>query len=162
MGRYPHVHTIEQQTDYDIARMALEQAGVLALEDRFYPTLSGGEQQRVQFARALAQIWHKQTQANRYLLLDEPTSSLDLAHQHRMLSLVRDLTEQNVGIFCVMHDLNLAAQYADHILVLKNGQQIAYGAPTTALTPEIVSSTFGIEVLQTKHPHKGYPMILPA
>ena len=161
MGRFPHVQSTERPIDYDIARMALDKAGVLELEDRLYPTLSGGEQQRVQFARALAQIWESTDHQNRYLLLDEPTSSLDLAHQHRLLSLTQSLTQQNIGILCILHDLNLAAQYADTVLILKKGHPVASGPPFAVLTAPIISDAFDIEVQQIIHPTGNYPLILP-
>ena len=161
MGRFPHVKGIESARDYAIAQKALKWVGVAHLEQRVYPTLSGGEQQRVQFARALAQIWDKHLTAGRYLLLDEPTTSLDLSHQHQVLQLARKWASNETGVLCVLHDLNLAAQYADEVHVLKNGEQVASGVPDQVLTPDVVSNAFDIRVQQIIHPVKKFPLIVP-
>lgn len=161
MGRFPHVKGIESSRDYAIAQKALKWVGVAHLEQRVYPTLSGGEQQRVQFARALAQIWDKYLTAGRYLLLDEPTTSLDLSHQHQVLQLARKWASNETGVLCVLHDLNLAAQYADEVHVLKNGEQVACGVPDQVLTPDVVSDAFDIRVQQIIHPVKKFPLIVP-
>ena len=87
LGRTPHINFSESKKDYKIAELALEKVEALKFADRYYPTLSGGERQRVQLARVLAQIWEKQQNNLRYLLLDEPTASLDLAHQHLTLQM---------------------------------------------------------------------------
>lgn len=158
MGRTPHLQGIETKDDYAIVAEAMYMTGIDHLANRTYITLSGGEQQRVQLARVLAQIWS--SDAPRYLLLDEPTNNLDLAHQHSILTLAQQFTKQNVGVLTVLHDLNLAAQYADDILVLKDGQTVAQGLPENVLTPPIIQSTFDLPVIVQEHPCYDCPLII--
>ena len=161
MGRAPHVIGTERPHDYAIARKALEMTETAHLEHRLYPTLSGGERQRVQLARVLTQIWEAKDNQNRYLLLDEPTSSLDVSHQHETLRVAKTLTKQGVGVLAVLHDLNLAAQYADRIVVMKNASVIAAGQAKDMLTPEIIFEAFNILVMVQKHPCLECPLIIP-
>jgi len=128
------------------------------LQHRVYPTLSGGERQRVHLARVLAQILHEhETEetfathnnathgtATRFLLLDEPTSSLDIAHQHLLLSLAKRVARLGIGIVAVLHDINLAAQYADTVLMLSGGAVAEYGATWDVLTEQAVSDVFHV------------------
>lgn len=160
MGRSPHVRGVESRHDYKISKAALEKSATEHLAERTFPTLSGGEQQRVHLARVLAQIWEPIRGAQRYLLLDEPTTSLDLAHQHRILTLARKFAEDGVGVLAVLHDLNLAAEFADRILLLKDGKTYAEGVPDEILTPEIVSSVFDVAVRILRHPDSGKPLIV--
>ena len=161
MGRSPHLKGAEGPRDYEIAREALEAVEAMHLEERLYPTLSGGERQRVQLARVLAQIWEAPAQVSRYLMLDEPTSSLDLSHQHSTLEVARKFAREGVGVLVILHDLNLAAQYADRLLMLKDGKLVASGQPATVLTRETIQETFNIPVIVTKHPHFDCPLVLP-
>ncbi len=159
MGRAPHTKTAESEKDYEIARAALAKVDALDLEQRIYPTLSGGERQRVHLARVLAQIW-EQTENPRYLLLDEPTSNLDLTHQHSTLKIARQFAIEKVAVMLILHDLNLAAQYADRILMLKNGKIIALDTAEKVLTPDAIQATFGVKVSVLKHPHFDCPLIV--
>ena len=159
MGRAPHTNGAESEKDYEIARAALSKVDALDLEERIYPTLSGGERQRVHLARVLAQIW-EQTENPRYLLLDEPTSNLDLTHQHSTLKIARQFASESAAVLVILHDLNLAAQYGDKILILKNGKVSALGVPEKILTPEIIRETFGVKVSVIKHPHFDCPLIV--
>ena len=161
MGRSPHTEGPETRRDYEIAREALFEAGVDHLEKRLYTTLSGGESQRVHLARVLAQIWDSNDDTPRYLLLDEPTSSLDLAHQHHILSVARAFAARDVGVLVVLHDLNLAAQYADTALLLDRGREIAAGIPAEVLQDHIVEEVYGIPITVIPHPHKPCPLIVP-
>lgn len=161
MGRTPHLKAGETRRDVDIAWAAMEKTGVTHLADQSYTTLSGGERQRVDLARALAQIWEQSENHNRYLFLDEPTASLDIAHQHETLKLARDIAAQNVGVFVVLHDLNLAAQYADHVVILRGGCCLANGQPAEVLTSEIIENAFSVSVLVTPHPCHDCPLIVP-
>ena len=144
IGRYAHA-TSDQQNQQIIADI-LQRTGLTHFRERAYQTLSGGEQQRVQMARVLAQLWHggyhAQEARPRYLLLDEPTSSLDLAQQQKLLSLARDSCQEGVGVLAILHDLNLAMQYADRILFLKKGQTVAYGPVGEAVTQTVIEDTF--------------------
>ena len=124
---------------------------------RRFNTLSGGESQRVQFARALLQIWHGECSASpatapRYLLLDEPTASLDINHELALLRLARQACEQNIGVLAVLHDLNLAARFADRVALLDSGSMVANGAPDSVLTAERLSRVYATPVRVENHP----------
>lgn len=160
MGRAPHVKGAETEDDYRIARAALAEVDALRLEQRIYPTLSGGERQRVHLARILAQIWEPEPNQPRYLLLDEPTANLDLTHQHQTLKIARRFAERGAAVLIVLHDLNLAAQYADRILILKNGCVAACDVPEKVFTAPNIRAAFGVEVSVIKHPHFDCPLIV--
>lgn len=161
MGRVPHVKSAEGPRDYEIARLSLKMAGMQQFEDRLYPTLSGGEQQRVQLARVLAQVWETPPSGSRYLLLDEPTSNLDLAHQHATLDIARRFAGEGVGVLTILHDLNLAAQYADRIVILKEARQLASGSPQAVLTPDLIQDAFGMPISVMSHPYLNCPLVVP-
>ena len=162
MGRSPHLSGPETQRDFAIARAALKEAEVDHLEDRLYPTLSGGEAQRVHLGRVLAQIWEAVEETPRYLLLDEPTSSLDLAHQHRTLAVARAFAGRRAGVLVVLHDLNLAAQYADRVLLLKEGREVAAGPPGQVLRAETIEAVYEVPVTVIPHPHGSWPLVVAA
>ena len=155
MGRSPHNSTFDRH-DMEIAQAALKKADVSHLADRLFPGLSGGERQRVHMARVLAQIWDPNKDNARYLLLDEPTSALDLSHQHSTLAIARDLADkQGVGVLIVLHDLNLAALYADRIALMQSGKLKRLGTPTEVLQADIVEEVFEIPVTVNAHPLSG-------
>ena len=158
MGRSPHDPC--GRRDQDIAREALEAAGMSAFEQRIYPTLSGGERQRVHVARVLAQVWDESDNGPRYLLLDEPTASLDLAFQHHTLETVRRFAAKCAGVLAVLHDLNLAAQFADRIVVLRDGHQLASGCPHDVLTPGIIEAAFAFPAMVLPHPSRACPLVV--
>ncbi|RFA27193.1 heme ABC transporter ATP-binding protein [Alkalilimnicola ehrlichii] len=160
MGRMPHIDGVETAHDYRIARDALGAVDALALSQRLFPTLSGGERQRVQLARVLAQIWEPTPLGERFLLLDEPTAALDPAHQHATLHLARELTRQNVGVLAVLHDLNLAAQYADRVALLKDGAIHTQGDVYQALTAAAINAVFDIHVEVLEHPTINKPLVI--
>jgi len=150
LGRTPHRGGGRSLSDYEIAQAALEEVGALHLAARAFQKLSGGEQQRVQLARALAQIWEDGD--TRYLLLDEPTAALDIRHQHRVLATARGFAKRGAAVLVVLHDLNLAARYTDRVLVLRDGEASAYGPPEETLGREVVSDVFGVEVRVVRDP----------
>ena len=139
IGRYAHSST-EAENNMIIAQ-AMKLTGLTKLTNRIYQTLSGGEMQRVQMARIIAQVWG-QSQDTRYVILDEPTSSLDLAQQHALLSVAKTLCQQNIAVMAILHDLNLAVQYADDILFLKKGKATAYGPLRSIAIKEVIEHTF--------------------
>ncbi len=160
MGRSPHIQRHETKEDVQIAHDALSVVNLDGFAERFYTELSGGEQQRVHLARVLTQVWTpaligkdaENPSAQRYLLFDEPTSNLDIHAQHLVLECVKRFASVGGTVFCVLHDINLAAQYADQILLLKNGKVLADGSPVDVLKPNLLHSAFGVEgtVLESK------------
>jgi len=161
IGRYPHSQGAPQAHDYDVARAALARLDAGRLEARIVTTLSGGELARVQLARVLAQLWPGEIAGARYLLLDEPTASLDPAHQHLALRVAASLArEHRIGVIAVLHDINLAAQYADRVVLLKHGRVLADGPPRAVLTPEALGACFGIEATVLAHPRSDRPLVV--
>ena len=158
LGRYPHFGGQPTAHDHAIVAAALDLVGLRHLAEREYPTLSGGEQQRAQLARVLAQVWEAE---GGFLLLDEPLTGLDLRHQHQTLAVARQLARRGFGVVAVLHDLNLAAQYADQVVLLHQGRLVASGAPAEVLTPDYIQLGFGIEVELLTHPGLGRPLIVP-
>ncbi len=130
-----------------IARRMLVAVGLAGLEQRSYPTLSGGERQRVQLARVLAQLERPDDAAPGYLFLDEPTSNLDLGHQQRVLGLGRAAARAGAGVLVVLHDLSLAAHFADRVVLLCDGRVFAEGAPARVLTVAHLDVAFGCRTL---------------
>ncbi|MEX2617245.1 MAG: heme ABC transporter ATP-binding protein [Alphaproteobacteria bacterium] len=167
MGRGPHARHSSRQRDLAVARAALRECGTDHLERRIYTTLSGGERQRVHLARALAQIWAGDGAAgqccpDRYLLLDEPTSSLDLAHQHAALDTARRLAADGAGVVAILHDLNLAAMYADRICMLRSGQVHACGTPQAVIHPDSIAAVYGVTASVITHPTRNCPLVIAA
>lgn len=143
LGRSPHAMHGSVE-DRHAVEAALRSARVWHLRERNYLQLSGGEQRRVQLARVLAQTGMVAGEQPGWLLLDEPEAGLDIAHQHFMLRLARQLSRQGHGVIVVLHDLNLAARYADEIALLANGRLLRHGTPQQTLDPELLSSVYGI------------------
>ncbi|WP_263079403.1 heme ABC transporter ATP-binding protein [Endozoicomonas sp. Mp262] len=158
LGRIPCA--TDHQSNRIIARQALEKVDCLELRNRLYTTLSGGERQRVHMARVLCQIWDECPLGPRYLLLDEPTSTLDPAHQQQTLRVARAQADAGLGVLVILHDLNLAARYADRIIILQQGQLVAEGKPFEVLTPGIIEKVFNIQVSITEHPSQKCPLVV--
>lgn len=155
MGRTPYGETKCPQALQEV----MIQTDCLPLAQRDYRALSGGEQQRVQLARALAQLWQPEP-TPRWLFLDEPTSALDLYHQQHTLRLLRQLTHQQpLAVCCVLHDLNLAALYADRILLLAQGELVACGTPEQVLNSEILIQWYRADLGVSLHPENALPQI---
>lgn len=138
----------------------MELTGITAWAKRNYLTLSGGEQQRVQLARVLAQVWEIKSYP-RYVLLDEPTSSLDLAQQQLIFSLVKHACERNIGVLAIVHDLNQVVQFSDKLYFLKNGSVVANGNPKEIFTKQIIEETFCCKVNVYHDPCTDCPYIVP-
>lgn len=156
-GRYPHQGWFRQwSTDDDAAvAAALQATDTLELADRNVDELSGGQRQRVWIAMALAQ----QTDI---LLLDEPTTFLDVSHQVEVLDLITDLNRRaGTTVAIVLHDLNLAARYADHLIAMKGGRIVAEGSPSEVVTERTVAEVFGLQSRVIGDPVSGTPMVVP-
>ena len=157
LGRTPYLNWLGKLMPEDRQRViwALERTSTLPLKDRLVGELSGGEQQRVMLARALAQ-------ETPILLLDEPTSHLDINHQAHLLDLVVELTqENNLAVLMALHDLNLAALYSHRIILLVEGRIQAFGVPREVLTPTLLSSAYQLPLNVITHPDYGTPLVLP-
>jgi iron complex transport system ATP-binding protein len=155
LGRYPHLSMWgrERPEDHAAVDRALTACDALHLADRWLWTLSGGEYQRVRIARALAQ-------EPQLLVLDEPGMSLDLQHEMGLFELVRGLVEtRGLGVLMITHDLNLAARFADSLLLLSEGRAVASGAPGDVLTQETVEKVFAWPV--TMQTVEGRPHMIP-
>ena len=158
LGRTPYASLLspESATDRAAIAAALGTAGVQDFAKRDYATLSGGERQRVQLARALAQ-------EPRILLLDEPTNHLDVSAQLEVLATLRALaapeTGTGIAVLTALHDLNLAASYADHVVVLLRGRVVAAGPPRAVLTEELIGEVYGVRASVIEHPITGSPLI---
>jgi len=155
MGRFPHLgrYGFEDKKDYKIVHEAMEKTDTLAFADRRFSELSAGERQRVLIARALAQ-------EPKVLLLDESTVFLDLKHQSQFLALLRQLnTEQQLMVIFVTHDINLAAQNADRIILLYFGKIYAIGKPAEVITAANIKEVYDVDVLVDQNPQNGLPRV---
>ncbi|WP_243041347.1 heme ABC transporter ATP-binding protein [Dyella sedimenti] len=145
LGRSVHGAATPGMADRQVVEAALQATGAHHLRGRNYLELSGGEQQRVQLARVLAQIWDCRD-APGWLLLDEPEAGLDIAHQHQLLRHARDWAARGYGVVVVLHDLNLAARYADEVALLAQGRLVRHGNVAQALDAEVLSHVYGIRL----------------
>ena len=154
-GRYPHHPAFQRWTaaDEEATRAALRATNTEDLAERHVDQLSGGQRQRVWVALLLAQ----QTPV---MLLDEPTTFLDIAHQYELLDLLRTLNAEGKTVVAVLHDLNQAARYADHLVLMKEGRVVATGSPADLLTAERVGEVFGLDAVVTPDPVTGTPMVV--
>ena len=154
-GRFPHQSAMRTWSSADERAVseAMAATGVTDLSRRLVEELSGGQRQRVWVAMALAQ-------QTKHLLLDEPTTFLDIAHQYELLDLLRDLNTQGKTVIAVLHDLNQAARYADNLVLMKEGHVIATGTPSELITAERVGDVFGIDAVVTPDPVTGTPMVV--
>lgn len=143
MGRSPHKKLLESDTksDYEIVENALIKVDMLEFKDRSFNTLSGGEQQRIILARALAQ----QTEC---LILDEPTNHLDIKYQLQLMNIVKNL---NIEVIAAIHDLNIAALFCDKIYVMKDGNIVAFGKPEEILTRDLIKEVYEVDSIITKN-----------
>jgi len=153
MGRYPHRDSSAEE-DLETARRAMEGTDTSHLAARIYPTLSGGEQTRVSFARVLAQ-------ETPLVMLDEPTTSLDLRHQELVMGLLRSMADEGAAVVAVLHDLNLAARYADRVALMNRGRLAALAPTRQVLRADLLSEVYQYPVVVVPHPHLDCPLVLP-
>ncbi|PJO38244.1 ABC transporter ATP-binding protein [Delftia acidovorans] len=155
-GRYPHQSFLRQWTDADEQAVAeaMQATDVATLSDRLLDELSGGQRQRVWIAMVLAQ----QTPI---LLLDEPTTFLDIAHQIELMELLADLNDAGRTVVAVLHDLNQACRYASHLIAMRDGRIAAQGAPGAIFTEQLVQEVFGLPAVIIADPVSGTPLVVP-
>jgi iron complex transport system ATP-binding protein len=155
MGRYPHYGRVPSTHDREIVRQALELVGMIHKREQPYATLSGGEQQKVQLARVLAQIWPHDERAPgepRYLYLDEPTSSLDVHYQLHLLDAARGLLEHNCTVVAILHDLNVAFSYGDHFVLLEGGRVALEAERAEDIPAEVLERVFRVRAQRIVDP----------
>ncbi|WP_375445698.1 heme ABC transporter ATP-binding protein [uncultured Fibrella sp.] len=161
MGRYPYFELNPTSRDKQIADECLELVGMLTFRSRAFASLSGGEKQKVHLARVLAQL-HRQPadDSTKYLFLDEPISALDIHFQHQIISQVRDLAAQNMMVFVIVHDINLALQYAQRVILMDNGRIVGNGVPNEVLTQSAIETVFQLTPYFMTHPGTGRRVML--
>jgi iron complex transport system ATP-binding protein len=155
MGRYPHYGRVPAASDREIVRQALDLVGMVDKRDQPYPTLSGGEQQKVQLARVLAQIWPYEDRAageHRYLFLDEPTSSLDVHYQLHLLDAARGLLAHDCTVVAILHDLNIAFSHGDHFVLLDAGRVALEVERADDIPAEVLERVFRVRVRRMVDP----------
>ncbi|WP_375322351.1 heme ABC transporter ATP-binding protein [Aliivibrio logei] len=150
---------LSNQDLHKITNDIMNKTDINHLINRLYPSLSGGEKQRVHLARVLTQVSQHQ---QKIVMLDEPTSALDLSHQHKTLRLARELANEGAAVIVVLHDLNLAAQYSDRVIVLQDGKLQIDGTPWKAITPEMIEKVYGHTTLVQPHPTLDIPVVFAA
>lgn len=155
LGRMPH--DTGAAVDSDILHQVMAATDIATLRHRLYTRLSGGEKQRVQLARIFAQAWDSEAGL---LLLDEPTTALDLSHQQLVLAAVRALADRGCAVLLAIHDLNLVAGLADRIAILQQGRMVACGTPKEVYTVEMFRQVFSIDVLIQQHPGRDQPLVV--
>lgn len=160
MGRTPHATGAKR--DAAIVAELIERCDLQHLRNRLYPWLSGGEKQRVQLARVLAQIWPTEhdRQSHKYLFLDEPNSGLDIAHQHSMLAIAKELTQRGYAVVVILHDLNLASAYADRVLMLDRGAMVGVGTVAEVFKQPLLQQVFAVDVKIIDHPERNTPWVI--
>lgn len=145
MGRYPHYASVPKARDREIVEQALELVEMVPMRRRSYPTLSGGEQQKVQLARVLAQIWNDPgSTEEKYLFLDEPTSNLDVYYELHLLDVARDLLATNCTVVAILHDLNVALHYGDAFFVLERGRLAQEADRAADISGELIERVFRV------------------
>lgn len=161
LGRLPHAGRDTCQNDGAAIRHALTTYELTDLSDRVVATLSGGERQRVRMARLAAQLFERLDRGQpAWLLLDEPTAALDIDQQHRLMARLRSYAHQGCGVVLILHDLALAALYANFVVVIENGKIVEHGTVAAVLAPEVVRRRFGIQVgaiAMNESRHSLYP-----
>jgi len=144
MGRYPYYGNNPSKKDSYIAKTAMQLMQVDEMADRDYNTLSGGEMQKVQMSRVLAQIWESDTQS-KILFLDEPVSHLDMKYQHQLLQVAKNLCAKNVTVIAILHDINLALSFADRIIFMKSGRVVTDIYDMNDINEALIESIFDVK-----------------
>jgi iron complex transport system ATP-binding protein len=158
MGRHPYLGLLQSEGSNDLryARQSMEITNTWHLREKNLNEISGGERQRVVIARAL-------TQDTQIILLDEPISQLDIHHQIELMDTLRDMVElRGITIVAVLHDLNIASQYSDHIMLIDNGKIVKQGIPEEVLCREVILGVYRLKVQVIQNPETGKPLIIPS
>lgn len=158
MGRYPYFNSNPNTSDIEAVNKTFEKTDIVHLKNRDFNTLSGGEKQRVHLARVLTQL--DNTIEQKILFMDEPLNNLDVLHQHRILQTVKEFTNQGNTVVLVLHDLNLAAQFADKVVLLQKGKLIHHGKPEDVFTREIISKVYNFPCTICQNPVNKNPLII--
>lgn len=158
MGRYPYFDAQPRKEDLEAMNNMMYETDVYHLKDREYNTLSGGEKQRVHLSRVMAQL--QNDIAHKLLFLDEPLNNLDVKHQYKALEIIKKFTQKANSAIVVLHDLNLAAQFADKILLMKSGKVAAHGTPQEVFTADTISKAYNFPCTICDHPITNNPMII--
>lgn len=159
MGRYPHYGNTPSRSDHQAMLRAMRTVHIHPLRSRVLDTTSGGEQQRTHIARAFTQVDHAEP-GPRLLLLDEPLNDLDIRHQHALMEAAKAFAREGHCVLAVLHDVNMAAQYADRILVMNAGRIVASGAPDDVLTAPILTEAYGLAAQVMPHPCHACPLVV--
>lgn len=162
MGTYAAMENLSRKKIGQLVEYALEEVKMLSFAHRDFPTLSGGEQKRVLLAKCIVQLHcSKLSNTPKYLFLDEPTASLDIEQQYKLIDILKYLVKRhNIGVFAILHDINLAAQFADEILLMKSGTIRHIGTPKTVINTENLKDTFGIKTIIQPHPVFDCPHVM--
>lgn len=160
LGRHPHFEISPSKKDNQIVQDALDLLSLQNLAGRNYQTLSGGEKQRVQYARVLTQIWETPQQGLRYLFLDEPLNNLDVYYQQQFLSIAQSFMNDATILIGVVHDINIAIRFAQQLYFFVNGKIVAQGVPENIVQPALLKKVFDIDTNIMNHPQTGKPIII--
>ncbi|MBX2858763.1 MAG: heme ABC transporter ATP-binding protein [Cellvibrionaceae bacterium] len=158
LGRIPH--STGNAIDQHISTAAMAAMDISELADRPYTQLSGGEKQRTQLARVMSQIWRAEDAAQRLLLLDEPTTALDLGHQQQLMAALEKFAQCGVAVLMVVHDINIAAKYASHLLAIADGHCLAQGETTKILSEQLLQQLFNANLKLYIDPASQRPSVI--
>jgi iron complex transport system ATP-binding protein len=159
MGRYPHFDSIPSQKDIAIQKQAMELMKVEQFFDRDYNTLSGGEAQKVQMSRVLSQVWQDGSAERKIIFLDEPVAHLDIKYQYQLLQVAKDLCHQNITVVAILHDLNLAINFADRLILMKQGAIVYDLEGIELMTTEMLEDVFDMK-LRILRPEGHKPIVI--
>lgn len=160
LGRNPHFEFNPSKKDLEIVNEVINLLDLNSFIHRNYQSLSGGEKQRVHYARVLAQIWESPNGEQRYLFLDEPLNNLDIYYQEHFLKMAVSLLNETTTLIGVVHDINIALRYADQLSFLKEGTIIKNGAPAKILDAILIKEVFNVDAQIMAHPSTGKPVII--
>lgn len=158
MGRYPHFEQNPNNKDFEAVEKSLMKVGLQDKKQRIHTSLSGGEQQRNHFARSLAQVT-SDCQRSKLFILDEPLNNLDVQYQYKLMQEVKSFVEEGNAAIVVLHDINMAANFADEIVMLKNGKILAHGSTKEVLNSDLLEACYDLKVVVDRHPINGKPMV---